>query len=271
MIKGFVFNNKHSFNDMGIVMKSKNRPILPEPRIIAEEILCRDGEYDFSEANPDGRTKYKPLPIEVECSCLRKDMAYLRIKAHEIASWLACGEKQLIFDDETAVYYLARISNKLDLATEIGRIGRFTLQFKCRPFGFSRVRSDQALQLGMGLMLGYGYRLDMSPTTFVVAGAAAYSVYNPGTYVKPLIRISGSCSTISFTANGKTITYGAALSGGQLDIDCEKQTAIKNSTTNAMSDVTGKFIELVNGSNSLQISGTGLNCTVTLIFNYLYL
>ena len=269
-MKGFIFNSKHSFNDMGIVMKSKNRPILPEPRIIAEEITSRDGDYDYSEYNPDGRTKYKPRIIEVECSFLRRDMTYLRIKAHEIASWLACGEQQLIFDDETAVFYLARVNNKLDLVTEIARIGRFTLQFKCRPFAFSRVRSDQVLQLGMGLMLGYGYRLDMSPMVFTVTGNAAFNIYNPGTFVKPLIRISGSASNISFTANGKTMTYGAVISAEQVDINCDKMTAIKG-TTNVMNNVSGDYIEFINRNNTLQISGTGLNCTITLVFNYLYL
>jgi predicted phage tail component-like protein len=271
MIKGFIFNSKHSFKDMGVVMKSKNRPVLPEPKIIVEETTCQDGEYDFSDSNPDGRIKYKPRTIEVECSILQRDMSYLRIEAHEIAAWLACGEKQLIFDDESAIYYLAKVSNKLDLSTEIARIGRFTLQFKCRPFGFSRLRSDQTLQLGMGLMLGYGYRLDMEPLTFTITGAASFTVINPGTYVKPIIRITGSCASISFSANEKTISYGSALANNQLDIDCDKQTAVKDSSTNAMNNVTGDFIEFINGSNTFQISGTGLNCTVSLIFNYLYL
>ncbi len=270
MIKGFVYNGKHSYKDMGIVMKSKNRPILPEPRIIVEEIPNMDGEYDFSDSNPDGHTKYKPRVIEVECSFLQRDITHLRIKAHEIAPWLACGEQQLIFDDETSVYYLARVANKLDLATEIARIGRFTLQFKCRPFSFSRVRSDQVPQLGIGLQLGYGYRLDMTPTIFQVTGSALFSIFNPGTYVKPTIRINGSCNTISFTVNGKTISYEAALANNQLDIDCDRQTAIKDGLVNALNNISGNFLELVNGLNNFQISGTGLNCTVSLIFNYLY-
>lgn len=273
-ISGFFFNGKHSWDDFGIVMKSKDRPILPEPKVVVEEITCMDGDYDFTDANPDGRTKYKPRIMDIECSFKKQDMKYIRIRAHEIANWLACGEQQLIFDDETAVFYMARVNNKLDFTTEIARIGRFTIQFKCRPFGFSRIKSNQQLQFGQGLMLGYGYRLDMVPTVFNVTGATVLNIYNPGTWVKPIIRINGSCSLISFSANGKTLSYGS-ISNGQVDIDCYKTEAYKNgvsnSANNAMNNVSGDFLEFINGNNSLQISGTNLNCTVTLIFNYLYL
>ncbi len=268
-MNGFIFNSKHSWNDYGIVMNSRNRPILPEPRIIVEEIEGIDGDYDYSEANSDGRTKYKPRIIEIDCSFKQRDMKYIRIRAHEIANWLACGEKQLIFDDETAVFYLARVNNRLDLATEIARIGRFTIQFKCRPFGLSRIKSNQALQLGQGLMLGYGYRLDMEPTIFNVSGSTTLNIYNPGTWVKPVIRIVGSCGSISFSTNGKTLNYGA-IANGQVDIDCHKVEAFQDGN-NALNKVSGEFIEFVNGNNNLQITGTGLNCTITLIFNYLYL
>jgi phage-related protein len=119
-------------------------------------------------------------------------------------------------------------------------------------------------------MLGYGYRLDMVPTVFNIIGPTTLNIYNPGRYVKPLIRITGALTNISFTANGKTLTYGAASASGTIDIDCSKPQAIKG-TENVNNDVSGDYIEFINGDNQLQITGTGLNCTVSLIFRYLYL
>lgn len=266
---GVIFNGKHSYRDFGLIMLSKNRPILPEPKIIVDEVPHLDGDYDYSECNPDGRTKYKPRTHEIEFSLKERDPALVRIKAHEIASWLACGEQQLIYDDETAVFYLARVANKLDLENQILSVKRFTVQWKCRPFGFSVVQSSEQIQFGQGLMLGYGYRLDMVPLVFEVAGAKTLNVYNPGRYVKPLIRITGSLTNISFVANGKTLTYGAALDDETVDIDCSKSQATKGSV-NVNNNVSGNYIEFGDGDNTLQITGTGLNCTVSLIFRYLY-
>lgn len=270
MGKGLKFNGKHSYNDFGLIMESKNRPILPEPKIIVEEVPGTDGDYDYSEANPEGRTNYKPRPHDIGFSLKERDPAMLRIRAHEIANWLACGEQQLIYDDETAVYYLAKVVNKLDLEKLIMKVKQFTVQFKSRPFGFSVVDSTQQIQLGQGLMLGYGYKLDMDSTVFTVTGATTLNIYNPGRYVKPLIRITGSLTNISLASNGKTLNYNAALANETVDIDCSKPQAVKGST-NVNNNISGDYIEFINGDNSLQITGTGLNCTVSLIFRYLYL
>ena len=267
---GVRFNGKHSFNDFGLVMFSKNRPIFPEPKIIVDEVAGTDGDYDFSECNPEGRAKYKPRPHDIEFSLRERDPAMVRIKAHEIASWLACGEQQLIYDDETAVFYLARVANKLDIENQILSVKRFTVQWKCRPYALSVVKSDEQIQFGQGLMLGYGYKLDMVPTVYVINEAKTLNVYNPAMHVKPLIRITGSLTNISFSANGKTLTYGAALASETVEIDCSKQHAVKGAT-NVNNNITGDYLEFANGDNTLQISGTGLNCTVSLIFRYLYL
>lgn len=269
MGKGLLFNNKHSYNDFGLIMESLNRPILAEPKIITEEAAGMDGEYDYSESNPEGRTKYKPLPHTIGFTLKERNPAIVRIKAHEIANWLACGEQPLIYDDETAVFYLARVVNRLDLEKLIMSAKKFTVQWKCRPFGYSVVESTDQIQFGQGLMLGYGYRLDMVPLVFQVTEDTVLNIYNPGRYVKPLIRITGSLTDITLAANGKSITYGAALASETVDIDCSKSQAIKGHE-NVNNDVSGDYIEFVNGNNDLQITGTGLNCTVSLIFRYLY-
>jgi phage-related protein len=198
----------------------------------------------------------------------------LRILAHQVAVWLACGEKPLTYDDETPVYYLARVTNKIDLETQIIRVKKFTVQFKCRPYAYSAVTSNEQIEFGKGLMCGYGYRFDMVPTVYNIISNATKSIYNPGTWVKPVIRVVGTCSSISFAVNGKTLAYGAAVNG-QIDIDCYKQEAYKDGVSsqanNVLNNVSGDWLEMINGDNTLQISGTDLNCTVTFIFNYLYL
>jgi predicted phage tail component-like protein len=270
MRNGVKFNGLHSYQDLGLIMESKNRPILPESKIIVEEAAGTDGEFDYSDSNPEGRTKYKTRPHDIGFSLQERNMALLRIKAHEIANWLACGEQQLIYDDETAVFYMARVVNQLDLENLIVSLRKFTVRWKSRPYAYSVVDSTEQIQFDQGLTLGYGYKLDMVPLVFNITGATTLNIYNPGRFVKPIIRITGVLTNISFTTNGKTLTYGAASASGTIDIDCSKPQAVKG-TDNVNNNIAGDYIEFVHGDNQLQITGAGLNCTVTLIFRYLYL
>jgi predicted phage tail component-like protein len=271
---GVLFNGRHS-SEFGLVMLTKNRPILPEPKIITDEAPGMDGDYDYSDSNPDGRTKWKPRPHELTFEIDRRkvncrDPRAVRAKAHEIAVWLACGEQQLIYDDDTAVFYLARVVNRLDLESQIQPNRPFTVQFKTRPYGFSRLMSSEGLKRGYGFMRGQGYRRDMAATVYQVTGPVTVNIYNPGTFVKPVLKVSGQYNYISFSCNGKTLTFGH--SNHPVDIDCEKMRAIDdtgNRTRSLWDD--SEFIEFINGNNALVIGGEGLNCTVTVEFRYLYL
>jgi predicted phage tail component-like protein len=266
---GLTFNGKHSYRDFGLRMYSPSRPF-PEPKIVSEDMATMDGELDFTEANPQGRTLYKPVTHEIELRMIEMELAKVRSKAHKIAMWLLCGEKPLIYDDKSGVYYLARVINKLDLERELIQLRKITVQFKCRPFAQSFNQSNESLTRGEGLMRGYDYKRGMTPLIYNITAPTTLNIYNPGIYVKPLIRISGSFTTISFTYGDKTINCNQAVSSGTLDIEFSKMQALLNSTTKYNNYVNGEFFELANGDNALQISGTGLNCTVTLIFRYQY-
>lgn len=269
-MRGITFNNMHSYNDLKLHARVVRRPILPEPKLVIEEPSGVDGEYDYSDVNPDGRTKYRSVTHEVELALIEKNPALIRMRVREIARWLACGEQRLIYDDEPAVFYLARVINRLDPEAQLIKLRQLVVQFRCRPFGYSSVESNQQLQRGVGLMRGYGFRRDMAPTVFTVTAPVTLNIYNPGTYVKPLIRVTGSCSSISFTCNGRTVSYNAALAGETLEIDCQKMQAYKGAV-NVNNNTSGDYIEFANGNNQLSIGGTGLNCTVTLVYRYLYI
>lgn len=247
---GLSFNSKHSFNDFGLSIYTKNRPILAEPKIVTEDIEGNDGEYDFSEVNPDNRTKYKSKIHEIEFTLKESDLVSLRNKAHKIAEWLACGEKQLVYDDEPTVFYLGKVVNKLDLENQARTVKRFTVQFRCKP---------------------HAYSINQSNTTRTVIGNTSFLIENIGTNVKPIIRVDGSCDNISFNLNGKTLTYNAPVTSSQmLEIDCENMEALKGSL-NVTKNTTGDFLELINGDNTIQVTGTNLNCAISVVFRQKFL
>jgi len=264
---GFSFGGIHSL-DVGICIKSKNRPILPSPKIVSEDIPCRDGFYDFSSANVFGRTMYKEREITVDCAFVEKDFGSLRRRIREIARWLSFKEGELIFDDEPMVYYVARVTNKLDLGQEMTR-GYFTIVFTCKPFAIGRVCSGDVLDYGEnGVFYGdvatYG-----GENIFEVSGNTSIVVKNYGTFVKPRIVIEGDFNNIQLECGGRTIKYNANGSG-TLIIDCNNMSAIKDDT-NALINIVGKFFELVEGDNLINITGDLLACTVNFKFEYNYL
>lgn len=243
-MNGLTFNGKHSFNDMGLVMFSKNRPILPEPKIVTEDIQNMDGEYDYSSVS--GRVRYKPVTDEIEFFFAEKNMSNVRAKAHQIAAWLASGEAQLIYDDDPTIYYLAMVVNKLDLENQIIRARKVTVQFKRRPFG---------------------YGLTEESHSYTTAGSK--TINNPGTFVMPKFTVTGSFTTLTLSCNGKTLTYSEAIEGASIVID--NMQCIKDGNTNKNNVLSGEFFEFANGNNSLIIGGTGLDCTVTVSFRPQYL
>ncbi|MDP4133999.1 MAG: phage tail family protein [Bacillota bacterium] len=275
MIYGLTFNGKHSYNDFGLVMQSKNRPLLPEPKIVTDEAACMDGEYDYTDANPDGRAKYKSVTHEITFDFDRtkvncRNPQVIRNLAHDIAKWLSCGEQILIYDDEVIIYHQARVINKIDLEPQIQAGRPFTVQFKCRPYGYLIKKSTDSMSDLEDYIGTYGIIEGMTPAHFTVTGNQTLTLYNPGTFVKPLVRITGSGSNITLSLGGKTFRYFGTLSSETLVIDFDKMQALKG-LLNVMSDCDGGMLELNNGNNSLSISGTSLNCTVDVEFRALYL
>ncbi|MCL2577983.1 MAG: dockerin type I repeat-containing protein [Defluviitaleaceae bacterium] len=63
----FKWNGVH-ITELGIIASAETLPVLPEPRIITEEIPGRDGYLDFSTFNPAGRIHYRPREWRFLCS-----------------------------------------------------------------------------------------------------------------------------------------------------------------------------------------------------------
>jgi len=245
---GLTFDGLHSYEDFGLIMTSKNRPILPEPKIISEDIATIDGTWDFSDFNPYNRTLYKPKVDEIEFTIKERNPVLLRQKAREIAMWLSASEKQLIYDDEPGVYYLARVQNKLDLEYEIRSIKRFTVQFRCRPFSYSIEEVTQSIEA--------------SATSYML-------IFNDGRPVSPIITIEGSSGPLSISCGSKTMIYDDILADDTLVIDCERGHASID-TSNMTSKLKGNKIEFEHGNNVLEISGDGLDVTITCTFRPRY-
>jgi predicted phage tail component-like protein len=138
---GFTFDGTHS-SDFDIISKSINRPILAALRRKELTIPGRHGNYNFT-----GNT-YENKIIEVEIKYIGTSFSELRNRARSLAAWLSStgAYKQLIFDDETDKYYLAKLYSQVSLQN-LFRIGQANLTFDCYPFAYSTSESSFSVEI----------------------------------------------------------------------------------------------------------------------------
>ncbi|WP_080869195.1 distal tail protein Dit [Aneurinibacillus migulanus] len=247
-----------SARSMGVRIKSIKRPLLANMRQQYEDVAGRHGSYSFSDGT------LEDIIVEVECFVSVQDRSDLRYQIRQLASWLYSRNKQqLIFDDEPDLYYYGRITNQIDLEALI-RFGKFTLQFRCDPFSYL-IENASELILDSDVTLNRDIRVD-DQYSFAVTGPVMVEVNNFGmAELYPILQVSGSFTTLSVTTNGQTLQYTESLVNQTLEINGENMTA-KVAGVNKLNKVSGAFLELIPGINSIQIDGTGLNCTVSFFF-----
>lgn len=248
MIGSFSLNGVNS-ESFGLVCKSVTRPLLPTAKIKRVELAGASGVYDFDD------NEYSLRPISMRMTYIGTSYQELRSRARGIASWLAVGTwSPLIINDEPDKYYLAKITEQVDLES-VWESGTAEINFDCQPFAYSVTEKSYSVSS---------------------ANAASYLFNNPGTrqidYRSPrgskfLIKIAGSWSSLSISLNGKTLNYGSAGSGTLIVDNVEMEVTLGGA--NKFEFITGDidtFLPVIPGDNTISVSGSGLSATVTIEF-----
>lgn len=236
MIGAFRLNGIAS-QDFDLISRSVKRPILPPAKTKRIELPNASGAYDFDDL------EYGIRSITMRIMYIGKDYYELRTRARSIAAWLSNPSwVKLIMDDEQDLYYLAKITEELDL-NNFWESGAIDVVFDCQPFAYSVQEKN------------------IPGTSFV----------NPGTrkidYKSPQgskFRIMATGSNITIIMNGKTMTYSGA--NGVLIIDSINMEATLNGE-NVFGRLSGdidSFFTVLPGQNTFYISG-GSNVSINYI------
>ena len=249
MIGAFKFNETES-SEFDLVCKSIKRPLLPQAKVKRVELAGASGAYDFP------NTEYGLRELEMRITYKGTSFAELRSRARSIAAWLSTDDfAELIINDELDKYYLARVTDELDLST-LQEAGECTIKFDCQPFAYS---VDEVIEI-------FETIISQTNCEFEHPGTRAIN-YRAPSGSKSLISISGSWTTLSLALNGKTLTYSQARSGKTLIIDnIDMEVTIDG--TNVFSYLGGdidSFLPIISGDNILVVNGTGLNLTNVMI------
>lgn len=227
-----------------------------------------DGEFDFG-----ARLGVRPfdLPLAFPYEATTTEM---QIKGRAFAAYLSDGNGRPItlwirFEYELDKYYSVRYSGAVVPSRNL-QVATFNLpMIAYDPYAY-QISSTSTITWDSYVSMDSTLTFDDVYSTFFSASGSV-NINNFGTLDEwPIIQIVGSFTTFSITANGLTLVYGEALVAGTLTIDCKKMTS-KLGITNKNNKVSGDWIKLLQGINSVTVTGTGLNCQVSFIFRPKYL
>ena len=264
---GIRYRGIHS-GEMGLIAKTKTRPAAPPVRTTEETILYRDGNLDYSESG--GRLFYDDKVVEIEFTAIRPDLTDTNKLITKAVGWLCGSWGDLIFDDMPLVRWRAKPIDLSNISVELYKVGRFTVQFRCRPFNnllfdTSGIEIDSDIPIDSDVPIDFGsdnvYTLDKT-------GYFSFTHTNIGDVaIRPKIHITGQTDsgahTITVKVNGKGFKLkfpsSNLLSGGKIAvIDCEECTVTcegEDITSYLVdtNDMYSQFPELQPGDNAIWI------------------
>ncbi len=158
----------------------------------------------------------------------------------------------------------------------LNRVGEADITFECQPFAY--MTADTGLDYTWD-EADFPWETELTwltstPYVFTATGTEEFAFSNPGTkeinYKSPQgskskIIISGTWTDFEISLNGKSLEYTEAGTGTVTIDNVEMEVDLDG--TNKLSVLDGdldSFLTVIPGENTITITGTGLNVTVTI-------
>ena len=255
---GFSFNGVHSRRDMGLIYVEKDGHIaIPEIKRNSYSIAGMSGTLLLSGEVWQPFTLEGTLVPADEPATQAQAQALLR----RILSWLTAGRKQLIFDYEPDVYYMAELAgtSKWSLKNWFG--GELSIKFLVQPTAYSVMANTATLNIGGSAStasLGGSLRtlarsampVDMN------AGAAIHLKVDTDqpTGLTLTVENNGTAPIASVGVEGIQIDGLELATGQRLTIDTNPPASVTIDGENAMAHVTAFTpVRLGDGVNILTV------------------
>ncbi|WHY76223.1 phage tail family protein [Neobacillus sp. WH10] len=247
------------------IQQEHDHPAVPELRRKAMIIPGMDGEWDFG-------SESGPKPFNFPLGFIEYDKNEKQRRINEFVAFLLDPygrprEMKLSFDYEQDKYYRVKIANGFT-PRRIHGFAFFDLPLiASKPRKNFMVPSDEIVMESDIPILsdllwdtGFSDRKITSPQSF--------EIINNGTVVILFsFQMEGSGDNVSFSANGKTMTF---KNFANKSLEITDNYVVK---VNGISDLTisnGIFLELLPGTNQITVSGSNLNLTISESLTYQY-
>ena len=258
---GFTFKDIHS-SEYGVTVRTKSRPIIPERKSFTVSLPYRDGEYDFSEANADGREHYSNRVFRLSLTVTADDLGALQAKIGKLSKWL-CGSGDMIFDDIPLVVWRGKITDEIIFMPEhSGHSATMEISFSAEPFG-KNIFGTEGPRLGDPIPLDSDIPLSMDELyTCTINGSGKTNFTNFGDRpARPVFLLEGTDGTVTMSVGDKSLSFTAS---GSVTVDFKKQLVTDR---NGALRISGDFYEFPVGRSALHITHSGSSAlNVTAIF-----
>ncbi|PGU31405.1 phage tail protein, partial [Bacillus cereus] len=178
---------------------------------------------------------------------------------------------KLTFDYEPDKYYKVRYSGSLD-TTRFKTMTNLVIPLTAfDPHAYSVIDTSDDVLWGDDIPFLSDIPLGIGDYQYSVTSPSYLRVENLGSLVvRPIIEITGSASSMTLNANGKNFSVGGFPEGTTLLIDSTHYVVMKDGQ-NYIHKMTGDFLELMPGANTVGVGGTNLNINITFKFRAKYM
>lgn len=128
-MNGVRIGNKHSYDDFGLILSSKNIGI-PSVQTNIVTVPLRDGTIDLTES-VTGTPKYSDRTVQMTFSVIDPIKTW-SAKISEIENYLHGQKMKVIFDDDPSFYYIGRLSVNSWASNK--NIGTLIIDCNAEPF-----------------------------------------------------------------------------------------------------------------------------------------
>lgn len=255
-----------TFRSLGLGLKRRDIPVLPDTREYNLTIAGRDGEIDFG-------AEYGPRIINHECVLMAEDTTTdYQAKIIKLAQVFNVkrGDLYITYSDLPDRRYKMRYAGTMPIEKMIFD-GDISIPMKMHDPFPEALRDTSKYEYGQGLEYDQGYEYS-SYSIYVNTKVQSFPIENRGSVdVHPLIRISGSLQQLSLTNGEQTFTFGGVMSASDtLEINSEKYT-VKLNGLNAFSQTNGVFLLLKPGVTTITTQAIAANFTIEFLFRHKYL
>ena len=164
---GIRINDKHSYGDFGLELKTRNIG-LPEKKSIRQTVPFMNGYYDFSA--PNGAAAWDEREIEYVFDVLGDTPQDTEREIEKIVNWLCNVHDEDIFDDTlTLKHFHGSYLSGTPGYDESGEVIEFKVTFVVHPFKISDVPTLYTMKAGTHKIMNHG----MAVAPFAVCDTTA--------------------------------------------------------------------------------------------------
>ncbi|MGF2618688.1 phage tail domain-containing protein [Bacillus cereus] len=259
-----------TLNELGLaLLPGHEHSAAPSTRDYTVTIPGMSGAYDFG---ADLEVRPFTLPLLVKPQSIYESAPKIReIMKTFFDPYGKPKTVKLIFDYEPDKYYKVRYSGSLD-TNRFKTMTNLVIPLTAfDPHAYSVIDTSDDVLWGDDIPFLSDIPFGIENFQYNVTGPSYLRVENLGSLVvRPVIEITGSTSSMTLTANGKSFSVGGFPEGAELLIDSTHYVVMKDGQ-NYIHKMTGDFLELMPGANTVGVGGTSLNINITFKFRAKYM